>query len=163
MANQLTDENILAALGGVKDPEIGRDLVSLGMIKDIKIEGERVAFSIVLTTPACPVRDNMKQWCEDAVRRLPWVKQVTIDMQATTATGRGAGSKRSCGCCAAGRSSSARGGAAGAGHGAIAAKPERDQRRCSLCGAKPGAGRSDSRGRHQAWAGGAGALPATRE
>src|SRR5205823_2433325 len=85
-------EEVLRELRTVQDPDLHRDLVSLGMIKDLKIEGDRVAFSIVLTTPACPVRDNMKQWCEDAVRRLPWVKQVAVDMQATTATGRGAGS-----------------------------------------------------------------------
>jgi ATP-binding protein involved in chromosome partitioning len=85
-------EEILRELRTVQDPDLHRDLVSLGMIKDLNIEGERVAFSIVLTTPACPVRDNMKQWCEDAVRRLPWVKQVAIDMQASTAAGRGAGS-----------------------------------------------------------------------
>jgi ATP-binding protein involved in chromosome partitioning len=84
-------EEVLRELRTVQDPDLHRDLVSLGMIKDLKVDGERVAFSIVLTTPACPVRDNMKDWCETAVRRLPWVKQVTIDMQATTAAGRGMG------------------------------------------------------------------------
>ena len=91
MALDARREEVLRELRTVQDPDLHRDLVSLGMIKDIKIDGDRLAFSIVLTTPACPVRDNMKSWCEDAVRRLPWVKQVAIDMQASTTTGRGGG------------------------------------------------------------------------
>ena len=51
MSNQLTNDNILAALGGVKDPEIGRDLVSLGMVKQITIDGSVVDLTVELTTP----------------------------------------------------------------------------------------------------------------
>jgi len=85
-------EEVLRELGTVQDPDLHRDLVSLGMIQELKIEGDRVDFAVVLTTPACPVKDSMKQWSEDAVRRLPWVKQVSIDMRAQTTSGRtGAG------------------------------------------------------------------------
>ena len=54
-------EDILATFSRIKDPDLGRDIVSLGFIKDLRINGEQVAFAIQLTTPACPVRDQMKE------------------------------------------------------------------------------------------------------
>src|SRR3954470_7787833 len=77
-------EDVLRALRTVQDPDLHRDLVSLGMIQDLKIDGDRVSFAIVLTTPACPVRDSMKEESERAVETLPWVKTVSVDMQAST-------------------------------------------------------------------------------
>jgi ATP-binding protein involved in chromosome partitioning len=82
-------EEILRELRTVKDPDLHRDLVSLNMIQDMKIDGGRVSFSIVLTTPACPVKDDMKQWTVDAVRRLPWVSEVSVDMRSSTISNRG--------------------------------------------------------------------------
>jgi ATP-binding protein involved in chromosome partitioning len=70
MANQLTDENILAALGGVKDPEIGRDLVSLGMVKNITIDGSVVDLTVELTTPACPLKATIEHDIGDALTSL---------------------------------------------------------------------------------------------
>jgi ATP-binding protein involved in chromosome partitioning len=70
MANQLTDENILAALGGVKDPEIGRDLVSLGMVKQITIDGSVVDLTVELTTPACPLKATIEDDIGDALTPL---------------------------------------------------------------------------------------------
>jgi ATP-binding protein involved in chromosome partitioning len=70
MANQLTDENILAALGGVKDPEIGRDLVSLGMVKQITIDGSVVDLTVELTTPACPLKATIENDIGDALTPL---------------------------------------------------------------------------------------------
>src|SRR6187401_2390797 len=70
MANQLTDENILAALGGVKDPEIGRDLVSLGMVKQITIDGSVVDLTVELTTPACPLKATIESDIGDALTPL---------------------------------------------------------------------------------------------
>jgi len=93
MSLDIRREEVLRELRTVQDPDLHRDLVSLGMIQNLAIESERVSFSIVLTTPACPVRDNMKQWCEEAVRRLPWVQQVAVDMQAST-TGRSGGNEQ---------------------------------------------------------------------
>jgi ATP-binding protein involved in chromosome partitioning len=89
MSTDARREEVLRQLRTVKDPDLHRDLVSLGMIQDVKIEGDRVSFSIVLTTPACPVRDSMKDESERAVKALPWVQSVAVDMQATTRTGRG--------------------------------------------------------------------------
>ena len=70
MSNQLTDENILAALGGVKDPEIGRDLVSLGMVKNIAIDGSVVDLTVELTTPACPLKATIENDIGEALSGL---------------------------------------------------------------------------------------------
>jgi len=89
MATTLTEASVLAALKAVKDPDLHKDIVSLGFIKDLKIDGGRVAFAIQLTTPACPVKDQMKAQAEAAVRQLPGVDRVDIEM---TASVRAAGS-----------------------------------------------------------------------
>ena len=60
MPDQLTNENIMTALGRVKDPEIGRDLVSLGMVKTVDINGADVALTVELTTPACPLKATIE-------------------------------------------------------------------------------------------------------
>ncbi len=60
MPDQLTNENIMSALGRVKDPEIGRDLVSLGMVKNVDITGPHVALTVELTTPACPLKAKIE-------------------------------------------------------------------------------------------------------
>jgi ATP-binding protein involved in chromosome partitioning len=60
MPDMLTNENIMVALGRVKDPEIGRDLVSLGMIKNLEITGPHVALTVELTTPACPLKAKIE-------------------------------------------------------------------------------------------------------
>src|SRR5215210_1573529 len=87
-------EEVLRALRTVQDPDLHRDLVSLGMIQELKIEGDRVGFSIVLATPACPVRDSLKEQAEQAVSALPWVLATTVDMQASTRGGRGSGNEQ---------------------------------------------------------------------
>jgi len=73
-------EDILGALSRIKDPDLGRDIVTLGFVKDLQINGENVAFSIELTTPACPVRDQMKEEAYRAVLALPGVKHVDLTM-----------------------------------------------------------------------------------
>jgi len=92
MAVDPRQQEVLRELRTVQDPDLHRDLVSLGFIQNLTIEGQRVAFTINLTTPACPVRDELQAQAEQAVRRLPWVSEVAVDMQATTRTGRGGGS-----------------------------------------------------------------------
>ena len=67
---ELTDDNILAALGGVKDPEIGRDLVSLGMVKNVTIDGSVVDLTVELTTPACPLKATIESDIGDALAAL---------------------------------------------------------------------------------------------
>ena len=56
----MTQEQILVALGNVQEPDLGKDLVTLNMIKDIKINNNNVSFTVVLTTPACPMKDLIK-------------------------------------------------------------------------------------------------------
>ncbi len=75
-------EAVLEALRGVQDPELGKDLVSLGMIKDLKVEGGQVSFRLELTTPACPLRDRIQQEARQAVEALPGVRGVDVLMSA---------------------------------------------------------------------------------
>jgi ATP-binding protein involved in chromosome partitioning len=65
-----TESDIIKALSTVNDPDIHRDLVSLGMIKDIKIEASKVSFSVVLTTPACPLKAKIEKDCREAVLKV---------------------------------------------------------------------------------------------
>src|SRR3990170_6174757 len=65
-----SQSDILKALSTVEDPDLKRDLVSLNMIKDIKADPRKVSFTVVLTTPACPLKEKIRQDCEDAVRRV---------------------------------------------------------------------------------------------
>jgi ATP-binding protein involved in chromosome partitioning len=66
----LSEAEVLEALRHVQEPELGRDVVTLNMIKDIEIDGPRVAFTIELTTPACPLKDEIEREADAAVRRL---------------------------------------------------------------------------------------------
>jgi ATP-binding protein involved in chromosome partitioning len=63
-------EDILKALSNVQEPDLGKDLVTLNMVKDIEIEGNYVSFTVVLTTPACPLKDMIKNACINAVKIL---------------------------------------------------------------------------------------------
>ncbi len=78
----ITEKEVLAALSQVQDPELRRDLVSLGMIKDIKINGSAVAFTVELTTPACPLRTQIQKDAEEAVLALDGVDSVDVTMGA---------------------------------------------------------------------------------
>jgi ATP-binding protein involved in chromosome partitioning len=75
-------QDVLAALGKVQEPELHRDLVTLGMIKDLRVEGGRVTFAIELTTPACPLRSRIESEARAAVAALPGVDEITIRMTA---------------------------------------------------------------------------------
>jgi len=79
----LTTTDILKALSTVDDPDLKRDLVSLNMIKDVKVEPNRVSFTVVLTTPACPLKEKIRQDCEDAVTNVVG-SGVTIDINITS-------------------------------------------------------------------------------
>ena len=86
----LSEPDILDALRAVQDPDLGRSIVELGFVKDVKICGGSVAFTVQLTTPACPVKDILKQEAFDAVRALPGVDEVNVTMTAHVAKGRAA-------------------------------------------------------------------------
>jgi len=66
----MTEQDILKALSNVQEPDLGKDLVTLNMVKDIKINGDDVFFTIVLTTPACPMKDMMATASENAIQLL---------------------------------------------------------------------------------------------
>ncbi|MFY9343557.1 MAG: Mrp/NBP35 family ATP-binding protein [Planctomycetota bacterium] len=83
-----TEASILEALRSVQDPDLHRDIVDLGFVKDLRVCGGNVAFTIELTTPACPVKDLMKTQAERAVRALPGVGEVTIAMTAQVTASR---------------------------------------------------------------------------
>jgi ATP-binding protein involved in chromosome partitioning len=63
-------DNVLAALGHVIDPDLKQDLVSLGMIRDLQIQGNDITFSLVLTTPACPLKESLKKACIRAIHDM---------------------------------------------------------------------------------------------
>jgi len=85
---------VLEALKVVRDPDLGRDIVSLGFIKGLKIDASRVAFTIELTTPACPVKDQMRDQARAAVMQLPGVTAVDVEMGARVREAVGAESGR---------------------------------------------------------------------
>ena len=76
------EERILNELRKVMDPDLHRDIVTLGFIKDLKISNGAVSFRIELTTPACPVKDQLKRQAYEAVSAVPGVKKVEIEMSA---------------------------------------------------------------------------------
>ena len=63
----ITHQEVLQALSTVNDPDLKKDLVTLNMIKDIAIEGKKISFTVVLTTPACPLKEKIKGDCEGAI------------------------------------------------------------------------------------------------
>ncbi|HYM82242.1 MAG TPA: Mrp/NBP35 family ATP-binding protein [Candidatus Limnocylindria bacterium] len=76
--SDLTNDRILAALGQVQDPDLHRDLVSLGMIENLAIADGRVTFTLVLTTAACPLKAQIEDDCRKAVLAVPGVREVEI-------------------------------------------------------------------------------------
>lgn len=82
-----TQADILKALSTVNDPDLKRDLVSLNMIKDVKAAPDSVSFTVVLTTPACPLKEMIRQDCEQAVRKVVGEKvpvHITMTSSVTT-------------------------------------------------------------------------------
>jgi ATP-binding protein involved in chromosome partitioning len=82
MSTAVTEIAVLDALRSVKDPDLHRDIVTLKFIKNLRIDGGRVAFTIELTTPACPVKDQMRDQARQIVSGLPGVTAVEIEMTA---------------------------------------------------------------------------------
>jgi len=78
----VSESEVLRALASVQDPDLNKDIVSLGFVKNLKCREGAVEFSVELTTPACPVKDQLKQQCEEVVKALPGVKSVKVEMTA---------------------------------------------------------------------------------
>jgi len=79
----ITKEEVLKVLSNVKDPDLGKDLVTLGMIQDIEISDKKIGFSVVLTTPACPLKEMLRNDCLKAVETLG-VEGIEIDINMTS-------------------------------------------------------------------------------
>ena len=85
----MTVEDILKALGNVQEPDLGKDLVTLNMVKDIAIDGNNVSFIVVLTTPACPLKDMIKNACINAIKILVNKEAlVTVNFTSNTSSNR---------------------------------------------------------------------------
>jgi ATP-binding protein involved in chromosome partitioning len=82
MPPPVSETSVLDALKAVRDPDLNRDIVSLKFVKNLRIDGGRVAFTIELTTPACPVKDQMREQARAVVAQLPGVTGVDIEMTA---------------------------------------------------------------------------------
>ncbi len=81
----LTEDKVKAALSKVMDPDLNVDIVTLGMISGIKIEGKTVHFTLTLTTPACPVKEKLEQECKDAVNAIDGVEKIEMVSTASVA------------------------------------------------------------------------------
>ncbi len=89
ITENISQEAILKALGTVQEPELGGDLVSRKMIRDVKIEGSQVSFTVVLTTPACPLKNVIQKNCEDAIHGMvPGVGAIKIAWDSDVSIGR---------------------------------------------------------------------------
>jgi ATP-binding protein involved in chromosome partitioning len=75
---------ILEVLRPVQDPELRKSLVELNMIRNVRVEGSKVSFTLVLTTPACPLREFIVEDCQKAVKTLPGVESVDVKVTAET-------------------------------------------------------------------------------
>ncbi|MGZ3865102.1 MAG: Mrp/NBP35 family ATP-binding protein [Bacteroidia bacterium] len=78
----ITEQQIIDALKYVDDPDLKKDLVTLGMVKDVKVDGKKVSFTVVLTTPACPMKNMIEKACRNAI--LHYVdKEAIVDINMT--------------------------------------------------------------------------------
>jgi len=85
----MTNEAIMQALSNVQEPDLGKDLVTLNMVKDVAINGNDVSFTVVLTTPACPMKDMIMNACINAIKLLVNKEaNVTVNFTSNTSTNR---------------------------------------------------------------------------
>ena len=78
----ITKEAVLAALGKVQEPELHQDLITLNMIRNLEIAGDKVSFTVMLTTPACPLRGRIDKEVREAVMSIPGVKTIEVKMDS---------------------------------------------------------------------------------
>jgi ATP-binding protein involved in chromosome partitioning len=84
MSLPLTTDSVLQVLRPVQDPELQKSLVDLNMIRNVAVDDGNVSFTLVLTTPACPLREFIVEDCEKAVRTIPGVATVNVEVTAET-------------------------------------------------------------------------------
>ncbi|ERN40041.1 ATPase involved in chromosome partitioning [Rubidibacter lacunae KORDI 51-2] len=80
----LDTQTVLNVLRPVQDPELQKSLVELNMIRNVRVDGSKVSFTLVLTTPACPLREFIVEDCQKAVKQLPGIETVDVDVTAET-------------------------------------------------------------------------------
>jgi len=80
----MTKEKVLHALSNVQEPDLGKDIVTLNMVQDIAIEGNYISFTVVLTTPACPLKDMIKNDCVNAIKGMNKDAVVKINFTSHT-------------------------------------------------------------------------------
>lgn len=76
----VTEDQVLTALSEVQDPDLHKNIVALGFIKKLRIDEGKVSFNVELTTPACPVKEELKAQCEKVVKAIPGVTSVSVEM-----------------------------------------------------------------------------------
>jgi ATP-binding protein involved in chromosome partitioning len=82
----MTKDNVLQALSTVQEPDLGKDLVTLNMVRDIEIDGNYISFTVVLTTPACPLKDLIKNACISAIKEIEPDAVVKVNFTSSTTT-----------------------------------------------------------------------------
>lgn len=82
----MTTDDVLRALSNVQEPDLGKDLVTLNMVRDIVINGNAVSFTVVLTTPACPLKDLIKKDCVKAIKNFNNDAVVNVKFTSSTTT-----------------------------------------------------------------------------
>ena len=80
----LTAQQVVEALRPIQDPDLHRSIVELGFIKNLEVEGHRIGFDLELTTPACPVKDQLREACVEAIKRLDQSAEVEVKVTAQT-------------------------------------------------------------------------------
>ncbi|MEA2646794.1 MAG: ATP-binding protein involved in chromosome partitioning, partial [Chloroflexota bacterium] len=92
--SEITETDVLQALRGVQDPELHKDFVELDMIQNVAVAGGVVSLSVILTTPACPLKDEIGDSIRGALtERIPGVNAVNIDFGSRVMPFRGIGDK----------------------------------------------------------------------
>lgn len=85
----ITKEAVIAALSQVEEPDLGKDLVTLNMVRDVEIDGKKVSFTVVLTTPACPLKEMIERACVTAIKHLVDKEaEVTVNMTSNVNSNR---------------------------------------------------------------------------
>jgi ATP-binding protein involved in chromosome partitioning len=87
ISSALNEANVLDVLRSVKDPDLHKDIVALGMIRDLAINGKQVTFTFELTTPSCPVRDQLENEARAAVEQIAGAGNVRVNMTAKVPQG----------------------------------------------------------------------------
>ena len=85
----ITATDVLKALSYVEEPDLGKDLVTLNMVEDVQVDGKNVSFTVILTTPACPLKDMIRNACVRAIHTMvDKDAEVTVNMTSRVTTAR---------------------------------------------------------------------------